>query len=182
MMTLTNLHEKMSSELGELIVSATINYNEITLVCSADNIKTVLNHLKQNQLFAFDELIDICGVDYLLYGVYDWETDDACEEGFSRGVERQPERAAIMDTPRFAVVYHLRLHSISAYASKCFFLKIISLLLQFMISGKPPIGLKEKLTIYMGFYLKITRIFVVSLRITALLVIHSAKISLLVVM
>ena len=45
------------------------------------------------EAFSFDQLIDLCGVDYLYYGEYDWETDSATENGFSRGVERQEARA-----------------------------------------------------------------------------------------
>jgi NADH-quinone oxidoreductase subunit C len=63
--------------------------------------------LRDNKPFCFDQLIDLCGVDYLYYGDYDWKTESATENGFSRGVERQETRAWDMDKPRFAVVYHL---------------------------------------------------------------------------
>ena len=36
--------------------------------------------------FAFESLIDVCGVDYLGYGSDEWDTD-VSSEGFSRGVE-----------------------------------------------------------------------------------------------
>lgn len=58
-------------------------------------------------MFAFDELIDLSVVDYLMYGISDWETTKASEQGFSRGVEPQKTRDVRWDKPRFAVVYHL---------------------------------------------------------------------------
>ena len=36
--------------------------------------------------FAFEQLIDVCGVDYLSHGSDEWDTD-VSSEGFSRGVE-----------------------------------------------------------------------------------------------
>ena len=53
-------------------------------------------------------LIDVCGVDYLHYGITEWETESATETGFSRGVERQEATKSMQwNKPRFAVVYHL---------------------------------------------------------------------------
>lgn len=37
--------------------------------------------------FAFEQLSDLCGVDYLGYGSDEWDTDDVSSQGFSRGVE-----------------------------------------------------------------------------------------------
>jgi NADH-quinone oxidoreductase subunit C len=37
--------------------------------------------------FAFDQLLDLCGVDYLGYGDAEWDTSDVSSSGFSRGVE-----------------------------------------------------------------------------------------------
>ncbi len=82
-------------------------HHEVTLECSVEHIKSVLMTLRQVPAFFFDELIDLCAVDYLTFGVYDWETEVATERGFSRGVEAQESRAYVMDKPRFAVVYHL---------------------------------------------------------------------------
>jgi NADH-quinone oxidoreductase subunit C len=42
--------------------------------------------------FAFESLVDLCGVDYLGYGSDEWDTE-VSSEGFSRGVEgRGPGR------------------------------------------------------------------------------------------
>jgi NADH-quinone oxidoreductase subunit C len=65
--------------------------------------------------FGFEQLIDLCGVDYLSYGQDEWETRDVTGEGFSRGVDALgPGRFRWRELPesedienRFAVVAHL---------------------------------------------------------------------------
>jgi NADH-quinone oxidoreductase subunit C len=37
--------------------------------------------------FGFEQLVDLCGVDYLSYGSDEWDTSDVSSTGFSRGVE-----------------------------------------------------------------------------------------------
>ncbi|MFA5958933.1 MAG: NADH-quinone oxidoreductase subunit C [Tatlockia sp.] len=107
MTNLINLAEQLNQELGALITNTSLLFNEITLECEVNCLKELLSQLRTQALFAFDELMDVCAVDYLLYGVSDWETESATEKGFSRGVERQELRALNWTKPRFAVVYHL---------------------------------------------------------------------------
>ena len=65
--------------------------------------------------FGFAQLTDLCGVDYLTYGLTEWETEEAATEGYSRGVEELgPGRFSWSERPeaekqenRFAVVVHL---------------------------------------------------------------------------
>ncbi|MDX1459641.1 MAG: NADH-quinone oxidoreductase subunit C [Xanthomonadales bacterium] len=76
----------------------------------------VARTLRDDEQFAFEQLTDLCGVDYLGYGQDEWETRDATTEGFSRGVEglgpgrfkwrELPEAQAVEQ--RFAVVAHLQ--------------------------------------------------------------------------
>ncbi|WP_419419600.1 NADH-quinone oxidoreductase subunit C [Legionella sp. D16C41] len=107
MTKLATLAEQVKKELDGKIASISIEFDEITLDTEVANVRFVLNTLKSSESFAFDQLMDLCGVDYLHYGQYDWETQEATEYGFSRGVERFESRAYIMNKPRFAVVYHL---------------------------------------------------------------------------
>jgi len=102
-----NLAEQLRSELMTSLVSVTTAFNEVTAECELGELKQVLYQLRDHPAFSFDQLIDLCAVDYLLYGLYDWETDSASENGFSRGVERQESKAYVWEKPRFAVVYHL---------------------------------------------------------------------------
>jgi NADH-quinone oxidoreductase subunit C len=75
----------------------------------------VCRQLRDNEVFAYEQLTDLCGLDHLGYGLSEWETEDATSEGFSRGVEGlgpgrfswapRPESAHVEQ--RFAVVAHL---------------------------------------------------------------------------
>ena len=101
------LVEKLQAELASYITQLTVAYDEVTVECNAHHLKIFLQALRDNESFCFDELIDLCGVDYLHYGEHDWKTDLATENGFSRGVERLEIKAYSLGKPRFAVVYHL---------------------------------------------------------------------------
>ena len=102
-----DLVELLKSEFSDSLTSISKEYNEITAECETKSLKAVLRQLRDGKAFAFDQLIDLCAVDYLHYGEYDWETESATAKGFSRAVECQESRAYILDKPRFAVVYHL---------------------------------------------------------------------------
>ena len=68
--------------------------------------------LRDEEDFAFGQLVDVCGVDYLEYGHVDWETSEtATIGGFSRGVERREDRQEEGDISRYVVVYHLLSHA-----------------------------------------------------------------------
>jgi len=97
----------LQTELTGDLMSVVVAHDEITAECEVAAVKAVLYQLRDHQAFAFDELIDLCAVDYLYYGDYDWETESASESGFSRGVEPHEAKAYKLDKPRFAVVYHL---------------------------------------------------------------------------
>jgi NADH-quinone oxidoreductase subunit C len=66
--------------------------------------------------FGFEQLVDLCGVDYLGYGIDEWDTS-VSSEGYSRGVEgkttgrivwgEKPNGADLETERRFAVVAHL---------------------------------------------------------------------------
>lgn len=101
------LIEKLQVDLANHITELTSAYGEVTIECEVQNLLPVMIELRGREEFSFDELIDLCGVDYLHYGDYDWETESATEHGFSRGVERQEAKAYAVNKPRFAVVYHL---------------------------------------------------------------------------
>lgn len=73
-------------------------------------IKEVCLFLRDNELFKYDQLIDVCGVDYMAYGLTEWQTTDCTSTGFSRGVNRDHKIKAETEqnfAQRFCVVYHL---------------------------------------------------------------------------
>ena len=83
---------------------------EVTCEVDRDDLLEIATALRDEADFAFEQLIDVCGVDYLTYGDVEWKTNSATETGFSRGVERKPvilDESDEFDARRFAVVYHL---------------------------------------------------------------------------
>ncbi len=80
----------------------------LTLEIQSEHLLTICRELRDVQDFDFKLLVDVCGVDYLQYGLDDWQTDSTTETGFSRGVMPKWERENPAKMPhRFAVVYHL---------------------------------------------------------------------------
>jgi len=69
--------------LGDKLVSSTLALDELTIVCKAADLTAVASTLRDDAELSFEQLIDLCGMDYSAY------RDEPC------------------DGPRFAVVYHL---------------------------------------------------------------------------
>ena len=97
----------LSESLGAKIIRYRLGTDQLTIDVSAADISAVCLTLRDTESLAFNQLIDLCGVDYLSYGKADWETQDTTRTGFSRGVSQ----GVYIDTQdieeRFAVVYHL---------------------------------------------------------------------------
>ncbi len=82
--------------------------NEITMIVPANNIVEISKILRDKKDFQFDMLVDVCGVDYLHYGMSEWQTEETTLTGFSRATDRgHQEKEIKWEKPRFAVVYHL---------------------------------------------------------------------------
>ena len=94
----------LAERFGDKVAVAANAIGETTLVVAPDNLLEVMQALRDE--FAFEELIDVCGVDYAGYGVSEWNTERATSTGFSRGVDRTHGESAGY-VQRFAVVYHL---------------------------------------------------------------------------
>jgi NADH-quinone oxidoreductase subunit C len=62
--TLEELLGKIAPELAEVLVDHAIAYGELTLTVAAPSIVRVLTFLRDERSLLFQELIDICGVDY----------------------------------------------------------------------------------------------------------------------
>ena len=80
---LDNLLEQVKDRLGERVQNPKIALGELTIELLRDDLLEACRTLRDDPALAFEQLIDLCGVDYLEYG-----------EG-------------IWDGPRYAVVYHL---------------------------------------------------------------------------
>lgn len=107
------LNERFGSDLTECHVT----HGEVTIGVPADRLLSVMTALRDEEPFHFDQLVDLCGVDYLSYGTDEWERGEESESGYSRGVEGTRETGRLhfgdeaqkgrRDTPRFAAVSHL---------------------------------------------------------------------------
>ncbi len=81
--------------------------HELSFETDAASLLSVCQTLRDAHELRFQMLMDLAGVDYLHYGLDDWQTESATRSGFSRA--RLAEEAA-PDTHapgRFAVVYQL---------------------------------------------------------------------------
>ncbi|MDH5189898.1 MAG: NADH-quinone oxidoreductase subunit C [Gammaproteobacteria bacterium] len=85
--------------------------DQITLEVPAEQLIETCTALRDEKDFAFEQLVDVCGVDYSDYGNVDWTTERATGTGFSRGRDVVEEKTTAWEKPRFAVVYHLLSHS-----------------------------------------------------------------------
>ena len=105
----------VEAKLGQKLARMTEARGEITLEVLPENWLGVAAILRDDADLRFEQLMDLCGVDYLSYGEVEWDTTDVSAQGFSRGVEGDgPGRFAWANRPRatalahrFAVVVHL---------------------------------------------------------------------------
>jgi NADH-quinone oxidoreductase subunit C len=82
-------------------------HGELTIEVLPAHLLDVCKTLRDDAEFSFEQLMDLCGVDYSAYGQADWQTEDASQAGFSRGVGHNQYREVQSDRPRYAVIYHL---------------------------------------------------------------------------
>lgn len=107
MTDVNTLLTQIQSHFSSGIENAAVALDELTLEIQSERMLDICRELRDAPDFDFKLLVDVCGVDYLQYGLDDWQTDSTTETGFSRGVMLKPERANPAKPNRFAVVYHL---------------------------------------------------------------------------
>ena len=107
MSDLQMLAKAVQKQLGSFVQDVAIK-DMVTVEVSSENLLAVCQRLRDEEPFCFEELMDVCGVDYLDYGYTDWRTEETTLTGFSRGVDvTERERIIPWDKPRFGVIYHL---------------------------------------------------------------------------
>jgi NADH-quinone oxidoreductase subunit C len=97
----------LAVRFGERAVRIAALAGEIAIEVTPEELVAVCKELRDGSGLAFEQLIDLSGVDYLDYGRSEWSTAQATSTGFSRGVERAPRVEAPASEGRFAVVYQL---------------------------------------------------------------------------
>ena len=102
------LAARVDERFGDKLSRVPSTCDELTYEVEKADLIEVATALRSD--LGFEMLMDVCGVDYLTYGTDEWNTSEATDTGFSRGVEREPvilDEADEFDPRRFAVVYHL---------------------------------------------------------------------------
>lgn len=70
---LENLESAVKGVIGERLVQSQLALGELTVVVSAKDYLQVMCDLRDSTTTQFDQLIDLCGVDYSTYGDGIWE-------------------------------------------------------------------------------------------------------------
>jgi NADH-quinone oxidoreductase subunit C len=70
---LETLSQNLQSHFGDKLKSLKLALGEITIEVSADDYLSVMTALRDEPKFSFEELIDLCGVDYSTYGDGVWQ-------------------------------------------------------------------------------------------------------------
>ena len=126
---LENLVAQLGAVLGDKLLRVTTSLGEVTIVVAPGDLPAAATALRDAPELRFEQLIDLCGVDYSSYGRATWEGEPEVEAdaptggtapaaGAAPGIDGTlPERAeaaeqvAMNEAPsmgrRFAVVYHL---------------------------------------------------------------------------
>lgn len=106
--SLQNLAERLQQRFEGKIDRCIVATGQVTLELPPQNLIEICKALRDEDEFSFEQLTDVCGVDYYTYGQADWETEDTTSTGFSRGVAKGIFHVSDSeDTARLAVVYHL---------------------------------------------------------------------------
>lgn len=104
-MLLKDINHIINSKFPDISVNLS-HTNEFSLNVTKNSLIEICVFLKHDNRIKLEQLIDVCGVDYLSYGVTDWETRASTINGFSRA--RQCGNKLMLDeNNRFCVVYNL---------------------------------------------------------------------------
>src|SRR5690348_5672817 len=107
MTTITLLAQQLAERAEHCFLRSTVDRNELTLDVYPERLLELAKLLRDDEQFAFNMLVDVCGIDYLDYGLDDWQTQQSTKTGFSRGREFKEYRETKGKANRFAVIYHL---------------------------------------------------------------------------
>lgn len=109
------ISDLFTDRFGERVTVGDTQSGITMLEIEVDAWQEVCRALRDEEDFSFEQLTDLCGVDYLSYGQSEWDTEDASQEGFGRGVEslgpgrfdwaNRPEAGEMKQ--RFGVIVHL---------------------------------------------------------------------------
>ena len=97
---LSALRADLTGLLGDRLTGVEERLGELTIVVKADVMLDVLQRLRDTPALRFEQMMDLCGVDYSTYG------SDVSEGGAYFASDLAPADTGV-HPHRFAVVYHL---------------------------------------------------------------------------
>ncbi len=101
------LVNSLKQRFGDTLLDAQVAFGQAVIELTPDHLLEICQLLKDDEVFSFEQLVDLCGVDYSAFGQADWETNSTTNTGFSRGVSKGVFGEEAEEKTRFAVVYHL---------------------------------------------------------------------------
>ncbi|OGT84336.1 MAG: NADH-quinone oxidoreductase subunit C [Gammaproteobacteria bacterium RIFCSPLOWO2_02_FULL_61_13] len=105
--SLEAFHERLRQRFGDRLSATNVAVNQVTIEVPVQQLIEVCTALRDEPEFRFEQLLDLCGMDYSGYGQAEWETDDTTSTGFSRGVSAGAYRESRVMSARFASVCQL---------------------------------------------------------------------------
>lgn len=84
---INQLAEKLNNVLGDQIEATNIAHGQITIDVSAANLISAATLLRDSEKLQFQQMVDLCGIDYSQYDNNEWATESTSATGFSRAVE-----------------------------------------------------------------------------------------------
>lgn len=129
---MSNYQYELSKDLLAVFTEVAVEIEEsrhgVTMTVPVNAWADVAKELRDHGSLKFEQLVDLCGVDYLTYGEAEWQTDGVSSTGFSRGITGKgpgrfswDERREESMPNRFAVVAQLLSHAFNRrLAIKCF--------------------------------------------------------------
>ena len=79
--------EDLQQYFGEKLQKINLDFDELTIDVAPSNLIEVCTALRDEDRFSYQQITDLCGVDYSQYGKGEWSTDESTSTGFSRAVE-----------------------------------------------------------------------------------------------
>jgi NADH-quinone oxidoreductase subunit C len=98
---------KVDAQLKDLVRRVPSPAEEVAFEVEAPNLLAVCRTLRDAPDLKFEMLMDVSGIDYLHYGLDEWQTLSATRSGFSRGRVARPSKPDPNMPRRFGVVYNL---------------------------------------------------------------------------
>lgn len=92
-------------EFGDSVITTLSTCGEVTVLVKKTDVFKVCNFLRESNSLLFEQLIDLCGVDYLYYGVDDRVLDECTYLNLKEEFHNRKCNFKVLS--RFAVVYNL---------------------------------------------------------------------------